>query len=336
MSEAQFLVQSFFVVAGVCASAWIGLSRFRWTRGIAWIYSVAALGGYASLSYLLREQTWILAYALPTGVAIVAVVCTMLLSEQFWRRYRHIETQLVQSEKMAALGNLVAGIAHEINTPVGAIRSSRDTLNRALDKLMESLQSQASYQENRGLNNALKVIEDASRVIETGSDRVARIVRSLRSFARLDEGEMMEADIHEGLEDTLMLINHDLENRVDVTRNFGDVPSIICYPSRLNQVFLNILVNAVQAIEDTGEITISTFQKGDQVHVAIKDNGVGISDEALEKVFEPGFTTRGGRIGMGLGLSICYQIVQDHAGEIQVESKIGEGSTFTVILPRGQ
>ena len=116
-------------------------------------------------------------------------------------------------------------------------------------------------------------------------------------------------------------------------KHFGEIPPVVCYPRRLNQVFLNILVNAKQAVEVTGEISITTFQKDHKVHVAIRDNGVGIPEENLEKVFDPGFTTKGVRVGTGLGLSICYQIIQDHKGEIKVESRVGEGSTFTVMLP---
>ncbi len=251
------------------------------------------------------------------------------------RELREAQAQLVQSEKMASLGNLVAGIAHEINTPVGAIHSMHDTLVRAVERLKTLLGARlpGELQENPDLRGILKIIEDASRVIETGSERVTDIVRSLRSFARLDEAEMKRVDIHEGIEDTLTLIHHDLKNRIRVVKNYGDVPPIICYPSRLNQVFLNLLVNAKQAIKGTGEIAITTLQKDDRVHISFRDTGAGIPAEHLPKIFDPGFTTKGVGIGTGLGLSICYRIVQEHKGEIRVESKVGEGSTFTVILP---
>ncbi len=251
------------------------------------------------------------------------------------RELTETQGQLVQSEKMAALGNLVAGVAHEINTPVGAINSMHDTLVRAVDRLKEGLQNQfpRECRDNRLIQSALRVISDANRVIATGTERVTEIVRSLRSFARLDEAEMKEADLHEGINDTLTLIHHDLKNRINVVKDYGDIPQIVCWPSRLNQVFLNILVNAAQAIPDKGEITIRTFQKDGKVHVIIGDTGEGISEDNLKKVFDPGFTTKGVRVGTGLGLSICYQIVQDHRGEIHVESRVGEGTTFTIILP---
>ena len=251
------------------------------------------------------------------------------------RELTETQGQLVQSEKMAALGNLVAGVAHEINTPVGAINSMHDTLMRAVDRLKEGLENQLpkEVRDNRLIQSALRVISDANRVIATGTERVTEIVRSLRSFARLDEAEMKAADLHEGIDDTLTLIHHDLKNRIEVVKDYGDIPQIMCWPSRLNQVFLNILVNAGQAIRDKGQITIRTFQKDGKIQVTITDTGEGISEDNLKKVFDPGFTTKGVRIGTGLGLSICYQIVQDHRGEIRVESRVGEGTAFTIILP---
>ena len=144
---------------------------------------------------------------------------------------------------------------------------------------------------------------------------------------------MKKVDIHEGLENTLTLVHHDIKNRITVARNFGDVPPIVCYPSRLNQVFLNLLVNASQAIKGEGEITVSTSVEDGEVRVAISDSGAGIPEQTLGKIFDPGFTTKGVGVGTGLGLSICYQIVQDHRGRIDVESREGEGTTFTVTLP---
>ncbi len=245
------------------------------------------------------------------------------------------QMRLMQSEKMAALGNLVAGIAHEINTPVGAIHSMHDTLGRAVEKLKGVLQDEFAedVQANRGLQRALHIIEESNRVIESGSKRVMTIVRSLRNFARMDEAEIREVDLHEGLEDSLMLIFHDIKNRIDIVRDFAELPRICCYPSRLNQVFLNILNNAQQAIEGRGTITIRTQARADEVVVEIADTGSGINEEDLARVFEPGFTTKGVGVGTGLGLSICYQIVQDHKGRIEVESQVGKGTSFRIFLP---
>jgi PAS domain S-box-containing protein len=248
---------------------------------------------------------------------------------------RNAQAQLVQSEKMASLGMLVAGIAHEINTPIGSIHSMHDTLMRAMEKLRGILETDSPkvYQENQRLNATLKIIGDANRVIATGCERVTNIVRRLRSFARLDEAELKKVDIHEGLEDTLALIHHQLKHRIQVNKNYGQIPPIACFPGQLNQVFLNIFVNSKQAIKDKGEITITTFQKDQKVHIEIRDTGVGISKEQLTKIFDPGFTTKGVGVGTGLGLSICYQIIRDHKGEIKVASEIGKGSIFTIILP---
>ncbi len=244
---------------------------------------------------------------------------------------RQTQAQLVQSEKMAALGSLVAGIAHEINTPVGAICSMHDTLTRAVGKLKKEIAPDDGGDSK--LQATIKVIEDASEVIQSGSSRVTTIVRRLRSFARLDEAEMKRVDIHEGLEDTLILVHHELKYHVTVHRNYGDLPHVECYPARLNQVFLNLLVNARQAIEGDGDITITTSHRDDKVYIEIKDNGRGIPEEQVSKIFDPGFTTKGVGVGTGLGLSICYQIIQDHKGEIIVGSKVGEGTTFTIVLP---
>jgi signal transduction histidine kinase len=248
---------------------------------------------------------------------------------------RDTQSQLVQSEKMASLGSLVAGIAHEINTPIGAISSMHDTLVRAVTKLKQNLENRlpGTLDEDRQLQATFEIIQNANQVIESGCSRVTEIVRRLRSFARLDEAELKQVDIHEGLEDTLTLLHHEIKHNVTVNKNFGDVPPISVYPGRLNQVFLNILNNARQAIEDKGEITITTYVTNKKVTVAISDTGAGISQENLKNIFDPGFTTKGVGVGTGLGLSICYQIIQEHKGDIKVESEEGKGTTFTITLP---
>ncbi len=251
------------------------------------------------------------------------------------KHLKETQIQLIQSEKMASLGLLVAGIAHEINTPIGAVNSMHDTLVRSTRKLKGILRSNLSeqYEQNQELQSILRIIDDANKVIESGTDRVTNIVRRLRSFARLDEAELKKTDIHEGLEDTLTIIHHELKHKAVVIKNYGDIPPIPCYPGPLNQVFLNLLVNASQAIKDKGEIKIATHREGKSVFIEIQDNGTGISAEHLKRVFDPGFTTKGVGVGTGLGLSICYQIIQDHRGEIKVESEVGRGTTFTIILP---
>lgn len=245
------------------------------------------------------------------------------------------QAQLVQSEKMASLGALVAGIAHEINTPIGAINSMHNTLVRAVAKLKNILEidSKKDCKENKQLINTFNLIHQANKVIESGTDRVTNIVKRLRSFARLDEAELKKADIHEGLEDTLTLIYHEIKQNINVIKNYGDIPKIACYPGQLNQVFLNILINAKQAIRDKGTISIVTYKRDNYVYIEIKDNGVGIPEENIKRIFDPGFTTKGVGVGTGLGLSICFKILQAHRGDILVESEVGKGSTFTIVIP---
>lgn len=246
--------------------------------------------------------------------------------QQVLEELRATQAQLVQSEKMAALGALVAGVAHEINTPVGAISSVRDSLRRTVEKLRDELS--VSHPKE------LRVLDEVAKVVESGSSRVQEIVKRLRSFARLDEAEMKKVDLHEGLDDTLMLLNHQLKHGITVIKQYGPIPPITCYPSQLNQVFLNLLVNARQAIKDQGEITIRTALEPDgRALVEIKDSGCGIPPENIGRVFDPGFTTKGVGVGTGLGLSICYQIMKQHQGEITVESQPGKGTIFRVLIP---
>ncbi len=248
---------------------------------------------------------------------------------------KDMQAHLVQTEKMASLGMLVAGVAHEINTPVGAITSMYDTLVRTVEKLRSTLDTICSMKpkDQQKVNKLYKIIEDANHVITSGTERVTNIVRRLKSFARLDEAEFEKVNIHEGIEDTMTIVHHELKHKAVVVRHFGNIPLISCNPSQLNQVYLNILVNAVQAIKNKGKITITTFQRKDHVYIQIKDTGIGIPKEALKKIFDPGYTTKGVGVGTGLGLSICYKIIKDHHGEILVDSEIGKGSTFTIVLP---
>jgi len=245
------------------------------------------------------------------------------------------QSQLVQSEKMAALGNLVAGIAHEINTPIGAVNSMYDTVFRSFNRLKSAIETKIEKDDELipRLEATFKILDDSSEVIRLGTERVTNLVQRLKSFARLDEAELKTVDIHDGLEETLTLIHHELKQYITVKRKYGNIPPVSCFPSMLNQVFLNLLINSRQAIKEKGTIEISTFVKDTKVHIVIKDNGRGISNESLQKIFDPGFTTKGRGVGTGLGLSISYQIIQQHRGEIKVESVLGKGSTFTVILP---
>lgn len=251
------------------------------------------------------------------------------------KHLRDTQAQLVQSEKMASLGSLVAGIAHEINTPIGAVGSMHDTLERSLDKLRDHLDHHPceSEEDHRRLERVLKVIDEANRVIRGGIERVTTIVRRLRSFARLDEAELKRASVEEGLEDTLTLIHHEIKHGIHVIREYGNVGQINCYPGRLNQVFLNLLNNARQAMEGEGTITVRTRVEKEWAVIEIADTGSGIPEDKLSRIFDPGFTTKGVKVGTGLGLSITYKIIEEHQGRIEVASEVGKGTTFSIYLP---
>ncbi|MGD8538319.1 MAG: ATP-binding protein [Candidatus Aminicenantes bacterium] len=248
---------------------------------------------------------------------------------------RRTQAQLVQSEKMAALGNLIKGVAHEINTPMGAVNSMHNTLYRALEKLKGITESRSLEDQNmrKDIDRIFRAVDDSKEVIQSGTDRVVNIVNRLRSFVHLDEAALKKVNIHEGIEDTLVLVQHELKDNIKVEKHYGEIPQITCYPRQLNQVFLNVLLNSIQAIEGGGHITITTYQKDKNVHLSFADDGVGIPKENINKVFDPGFTTKGVGIGTGMGLSICYKIIKNHGGEIKLESEFGKGSKFTIVLP---
>jgi signal transduction histidine kinase len=258
---------------------------------------------------------------------------------------RAAQARLVQQAKMASLGQLVAGVAHEINTPLGAVISNNDLFLRAFDRLYETLDetgllTDASFQQTA---RDLDAIVHLAEVTRLACRRMTGIVESLRTFARLDEAEVKAVDLHEGIESTLVLIAHLLRRGVAVEKHYAtDLPPVECHPNQINQVFMNLMVNACQAIEaqaptgdgPRGTITIETARVGaDRVRVSIADSGTGIPEEHLPRIFDPGFTTKGVGVGTGLGLSICYQIVEVHHGEITVESVPGHGARFTVVLP---
>lgn len=255
--------------------------------------------------------------------------------EETLHQLREAQSHLIMQEKMASLGNLVAGVAHEVNTPAGAVRSAADVIERCLERVEALLPSLGEGADADTIRRTLEMVKENNNVTLSGSDRIATIVRSLRNFARLDESEFQEADIHEGLDNTLTLLQHETKNRVEIVKDYGELPLLGCYPNELNQVFMNLLVNAAQAIEGQGSITIQTHLDGNRVVIGIADSGRGISEMDLEKVFDPGFTTKGVGVGTGLGLSISYQIVQKHRGDIRVSSEPGKGTTFTLSLPTG-
>ena len=247
------------------------------------------------------------------------------------------QAQLIQSERLAMLGRMLAGMAHEIRTPLGAINGNNDVLEAVGHEVREQFQRLVAEHPELAAKceRASECLDDTIRTNRMASERLLAIVKSTRSFARSEESGMRSVDLNEGLEDSLVLATHELKNRIEVVREFGELPEIECYPSQINQVFLNLIVNASQAIEGRGSIRIRTWIQEDTVRVAVSDTGVGISPEVRDRIFDLGFTTKEAGQGSGLGLSICNAIIQqNHGGSIEVETAPGKGSTFTVILPR--
>lgn len=242
------------------------------------------------------------------------------------------QAQLVQSEKMAALGNLVAGVAHEINSPLGAIGANADTAKRALDLIRRGLEddSPRSREKTRITIGTLASLNDE---VMKAAERIDNIVTALRNFACLDEGEYQSFNLNQGIEDTLTLVMANPQTEIEVVKDLCPLGELYCRPRLLNQVFINILNNAVEAVTDNGRVTVSTREIEGRVRVQIIDNGRGILPEHIEHVFEPGFTTKGRGVGTGLGLAICYRIIEEHGGVIGVASAPAEGTTVTIELP---
>jgi signal transduction histidine kinase len=244
-------------------------------------------------------------------------------------KLQNAQAQLLQSGKMVALGNLVAGLTHEINQPIGAIKSAADVTTRAIQRLNDSGGSEARGEVDK-LVELLRVNNDNSTV---GATRIEKILKSLQTFSRLDEADFQKADLHEGLESTLTLIGSEIPGGVQVERDYDEIPECYMYPGELNQVFMNLLLNALAAVDGEGVVRIETRASNGNVSIVISDSGRGIPDEKLKNLFDPGFTTRKSRVRMRTGLYTSYNIVHKHHGEIDVDSKPGEGTTFTITFP---
>jgi signal transduction histidine kinase len=245
------------------------------------------------------------------------------------------QDELLQFEKMAALGNLLAGVGHEIKTPLGALKSNNDLLMRVVKKMKEEAATLGEQVAASDLAKMEKVIATADGLHQNSNvaiDRITGIVNSLRMFARVDQ-EQEVSDIHQIMESALTLVHHELKYHIQVEKDYGNIPACNCYPSQLNQVFLNILINAAQAIEGKGTIWIKTFVRDKFAVIEIRDSGKGMSKDDLAKIFDAGFTTKPSGVGTGLGLAIVSKIIKDHDGKIEVESEVGKGTTFRVCLP---
>jgi two-component system NtrC family sensor kinase len=267
------------------------------------------------------------------------------------RQLRMAQEQLMQSEKLASIGQLAAGVAHEINNPIGYVFSNFETLGTYIGRMLSMFKA---YQEAEA-SIALPDVQERLRDMRAGIDlnyliedipvlmaesregisRVRKIVQDLKDFSRVDTNlDWQWANLHTGLDSTLNIVSNEVKYKADVVREYGEIPDIECLPSQLNQVFMNIVVNGAHAITgERGKITIRTGTAGDMVWVEIADTGAGIPKELLARIFDPFFTTKPIGTGTGLGLSLSYGIIQKHNGQIEVRSEAGRGTTFRITLP---
>jgi len=259
------------------------------------------------------------------------------------------QNQLIQSEKLAAVGQLAAGVAHEINNPIGFVNSNLASLERYLRDLfsllaiyekaeprLAELALLASIQEAKAAIDYAFLREDSSALIvesREGLNRVKRIVQDLKAFARIDESSLQLADLHNCLDSTLAVLASDLRDKAEIVREYAALPLIECMPAQLNQVFMNLLTNAQQAIVERGRITLRTGCEGNMVWAEIGDSGIGIPAANLTRIFEPFFTTKAVGAGQGLGLSVAYSIIARHQGRIEVSCAAGQGAVFRIWLP---
>ena len=255
--------------------------------------------------------------------------------ERTLKMLQETQTQLVHSEKMAALGLLVAGIAHEVNNPVSFAKGSLSNLRRYLGQVREALENRPETRQVLvQFNKLLQDIEQSLNIVKAGLDRTEGIVTDLKTFARKDEQHTKRVDIQEGLEATIKLIQHEIAERITLHRDYGIREPVEIIPGQINQVFMNLFQNAIHAIPEKGEIWIRSWEDGDRVHISVRDSGKGIRKEHLGRIFEPFFTTKEVGQGTGLGLSVSYRIIENHGGKITVSSDEGNGAEFVITLPK--
>jgi signal transduction histidine kinase len=260
---------------------------------------------------------------------------------------RQLQAQIVQTEKMASLGQLAAGVAHELNNPAGFIYGNMEILKectQGLERLLSFYETATLSTEERARVRAIKheidyehTLEDLHSIItdcHDGAERIRDVVQNLRTFSRLGEAEFKKVDLHESLDSTLRLLSRFYTSgHINLQRDYGDLPLVDCYAGQLNQVWMNLLVNAAHAVKDGGEVRLTTRREGEMVIVTISDTGCGIPAEYLKRIFDPFFTTKPVGDGTGLGLSVTYSIIERHKGSIKVESQLNQGTTFIVSIP---
>ena len=240
---------------------------------------------------------------------------------------QNTQVQLMQSEKLSSLGQLVAGVAHEHNNPIGFVHANLQLLDEFIEKLSRAQENGADTEKVR---DAIAKLLSRSK---EGTHRVKEIVQNLRAFSRMDQAELQDADLHEELDRTIGLMEPRFKDGVTVVRDYGDLPKVRCFPGQLNQVFLNLLMNACDAMNSEGSIEITTRTTADGVRLEFRDDGPGVPPELLNRLFEPFFTTKEVGKGTGLGLSLSHGIIERHGGKFSVKSNLGEGASFAIELP---
>lgn len=259
------------------------------------------------------------------------------------------QAKILQQEKMASIGQLAAGVAHEINNPVSFIASNLNTLDKYLYRLVKFSQVQTEIIKKLQASDAIRkmekkrkelkidyIVEDIRKMVQElldGTNRVQKIVQSLKRFSRVDDVDYKNSDINECLEQSINIVWNEIKHKAALVKEYGEIPFTKCFPQQLSQVFINLLLNAAQAITEKGEIKIKTWERDKEIWISVSDTGVGISPDNMVKIFEPFFTTKEVGKGTGLGLSISYEIVQRHGGDISFESEEGKGTTFIVRIP---
>jgi two-component system NtrC family sensor kinase len=276
---------------------------------------------------------------------------------------KQIEAQLLQSEKMASIGKLAAGVAHEINNPTGFVSSNLKTLSDYIEDIIslfkeyrklisklkknsvtcgplpeisEQLKRIVTLEKEVDLDFVLKDIFELIDESKEGTERIKKIVQDLKDFAHPGEDRPKFADINKNMDSTVNVVWNELKYKADVYKDYGDLPQVQCYPQLLNQVFMNLLINAAQSIRERGEIKIKTRTDNGYVEIKISDTGSGIPKESLPRIFDPFFTTKDVGKGTGLGLNVAYNIIKKHHGKIDVKSDVGKGTAFTIKIPSEQ
>lgn len=262
---------------------------------------------------------------------------------------KEAQQQLVMAEKMASLGQLTAGVAHEINNPINFVSANIKPLKEDLADILECINKYESvikenkletqfaevqkFRNKMDIGFSMQEIQNLLKGIEEGANRTSEIVKGLRNFSRLDQNLIKKTDLNEGIESTLTLLHSLYKDKIEIKKNFGKIPEVECFPGQINQVLMNILSNAIQAIPEKGEIFIETREEEGTIKISIRDTGGGMSEATKQKIFDPFFTTKEVGKGTGLGLSISYGIIEKHNGKIEVNSVIGKGTQFIITLP---